>query len=296
MKIAIYGQFYKEEVSIYLENLFNALEKNKIAIVIERKFNDAIKKQRKLAVNYPTFSSYKDLDKSFNMVITIGGDGTFLRSIAFVRDTGIPILGLNVGRLGFLANVQKDKIDQAITALINKEYKIIKRTLLKVKIVPEIANFSELNVALNEITIVRKNSTSMITVETHLDEEFLTRYWADGLIIATPTGSTGYSLSCGGPVISPTSKNIILTPIAPHNLSARPLVIPEFTKIKLKVVGREKHALLSLDSRIVTIPNNAEVNIEKADYAIKTVQLHNQTFLKTLREKLLWGEDIRNTK
>ena len=296
MKIAIYGQFYKEEVSIYLENLFNALEKNNIAIVIERKFNDAIKKKSKLSINYPTFSSHKELNASFDVVITIGGDGTFLRSITFVRDANIPILGLNVGRLGFLANVQKDKIDQAIAALINKEYTVIERSLLKVRIVPEIANFSELNVALNEITIVRKNSTSMITVETHLDDEFLTRYWADGLIIATPTGSTGYSLSCGGPVISPTSKNIILTPIAPHNLNARPLVIPELTKIKLKVVGREKHALLSLDSRIVTIPNNAEVFIEKADYSIKTIQLHNQTFLKTLREKLLWGEDIRNSK
>ena len=296
MKIAIYGQFYKEEISTYLENLFNALEKNNIAIVIERKFNDAIKKKSNLVINYPTFSSHKDLDSSFDTVITIGGDGTFLRSITFVRDTNIPILGLNVGRLGFLANVQKDKIDQAITALINKEYTIIERSLLKVNIVPEIANFSELNVALNEITIVRKNSTSMITVETHLDNEFLTRYWADGLIIATPTGSTGYSLSCGGPVISPTSKNIILTPIAPHNLNARPLVIPELTDIKLKVVGREKHALLSLDSRIVTIPNNAEVTIKKADYSIKTIQLHNQSFLKTLREKLLWGEDIRNSK
>jgi len=296
MKIAVYGQFYKEEVSIYLENLFNALEKNNIAIVIERKFNDAIKKKSNLSINYPTFSSHKDLDSSFDMVITIGGDGTFLRSITFVRDADIPILGLNLGRLGFLANVQKDKIDQAITALINKEYTIIERSLLKVRIVPEIANFSELNVALNEITIVRKNSTSMITVETHLDGEFLTRYWADGLIISTPTGSTGYSLSCGGPVISPTSKNIILTPIAPHNLNARPLVIPELTKIKLKVVGREKHALLSLDSRIITIPNNADVFIEKADYSIKTIQLHNQTFLKTLREKLLWGEDVRNSK
>jgi NAD+ kinase len=296
MKVAIYGQFYKDEVSIYLENLFNALEKNNIAIVIERKFNDAIKKKSKLSINYPTFSSHKDLDSSFDMVITIGGDGTFLRSITYVRDANIPILGLNLGRLGFLANVQKDKIDQAITALINKEYTIIERSLLKVRIAPEIANFSELNVALNEITIVRKNSTSMITVETHLDDEFLTRYWADGLIIATPTGSTGYSLSCGGPVISPTSKNIILTPIAPHNLNARPLVIPELTKIKLKVVGREKHALLSLDSRIITIPNNAEVFIEKADYSIKTIQLHNQTFLKTLREKLLWGEDVRNSK
>jgi len=172
MKIAIYGQFYKEGVSKYLEELFSVLEKNNIDVVVERKFYDAIKKQSNLKVNYPTFSSYKDLDKSFAMLITVGGDGTFLRSITFVRDTGIPILGLNVGRLGFLANIQKDKIAQTTVALINKEYKIIERSLLKVKITPEIPNFSELNVALNEVTIVRKNSTSMITVETHLDNEW----------------------------------------------------------------------------------------------------------------------------
>jgi len=294
MKIAIYGQFYKEEIAIYTKNLLNVLANHNIEVVVEKYFYALIKKHSKSILNYSTFSSYKDLDTSFDMLFTIGGDGTFLRSITFVRDTNIPILGLNVGRLGFLANVQKDKIDQAITALINKEYKIVERSLLQVKTIPEIEGFSELNVALNEITIVRKNSTSMITIQTHLDGEFLTSYWADGLIIATPTGSTGYSLSCGGPVISPTSKNIILTPIAPHNLSARPLVIPDNTKIILKVVGREKHALLSLDSRIITIPNNANVYVEKANYTIKTIQLNNQSFLKTLREKLLWGEDIRN--
>jgi len=295
MKIAIYGQYYKEEVSIYVEKLLTSLKDNNIDVIIEKAFYKIILKKSKITQEYSTFSSYKELDSSFDMMLTIGGDGTFLRSITYVRDTNIPILGLNVGRLGFLANVQKNEIDKAINALVNNKYKIVERSLLKVKIIPEMENFYKLNFALNEITIVRKNSTSMITIETRLDDEFLTKYWADGLIIATPTGSTGYSLSCGGPVISPTSKNFILTPIAPHNLNARPLVIPETTIIKLKLVGREKHALLSLDSRIITISNKEEVQIEKADFTIKTIQLLDQTFLKTLREKLLWGEDIRNS-
>ncbi|HIE45239.1 MAG TPA: NAD kinase [Flavobacteriaceae bacterium] len=293
MKIAVYGQYYKEEVSIYVEQLFHVLYNNNIEVVIEKEFYKFIQKQSKLPQTYSTFGNHQDI-KNIDVLFTVGGDGTFLRSIAYVKNLNIPILGLNVGRLGFLANVQKEEIDKAIKALINKEYTIIERSLLQVKTIPEMEEFTKFNVALNEITIVRKNSTAMITVKTYLDDEFLTSYWADGLIIATPTGSTGYSLSCGGPVISPTSKNIILTPIAPHNLNARPLVIPDETKIKLKVIGREKHALLSLDSRIVTIPNNADVFIKKADYTIKTIQLHNQTFLKTLREKLLWGEDVRN--
>ena len=294
MKIAIYGQYYKEEISVYIENLFNILLKYDIEVVIENDFYQLIKENQHIPKEFTTFSTYKDLDNSFDMLFTIGGDGTFLRSITYIRDTNIPVLGLNVGRLGFLANVQKDKIDDAVKALINKEYEIVERSLLQVKTNPKLKELSQLNVALNEVTIVRKNSTAMITIETILDDEFLTSYWADGLIIATPTGSTGYSLSCGGPVISPNSKNIILTPIAPHNLNARPLVVTDYTKIKLKVVGREKHALLSLDSRIITIPNNTDVFVEKANFTIKTIQLYNQTFLKTLREKLLWGEDVRN--
>lgn len=293
MKIAVYGRFFKEDVFIYVKELFQVLAKNKTEVLVEYNFYKLIQAHGKISLKYNTFKTNKDL-VDVDMLVVVGGDGTFLRSIVYVKDSNIPILGLNVGRLGFLANVQKDKIKQAVKAIINKEYKIIERSLLQVHTIPKMKDCSEFNIALNEITIVRKNSTAMITVKTYLDNEFLTTYWADGLIIATPTGSTGYSLSCGGPVISPKSKNIILTPIAPHNLNARPLVIPDETKIKLKITGREKQALLSLDSRIMTIPNNAEVFIEKATYTIKTIQLDNQSFFKTLREKLLWGEDIRN--
>jgi NAD+ kinase len=297
MKIGIFGisgKYYKKETSLYIEKLLRILEEHNIDVVIEVNFYNLIKTQNKPLKKYNTFSSYIDLDDTFDMLFTVGGDGTFLRSITYVRDSNIPILGINIGRLGFLANVQKNKINDAIEAVVKKQYSIKERTLLSVTTSEKIKDF-DLNIALNEVTIVRKNSTAMITVETYLDEEFLTSYWADGLIVATPTGSTGYSLSCGGPVITPSAKNLVITPIAPHNLNARPLVIPDNTKIKLKVIGREKHALLSLDSRITTIENNAEIFIKKAPYSIKTVQLNNQTFLKTLREKLLWGEDVRNT-
>ncbi len=294
MKIAIYGQYYKEETFKYIKSLFHILEENNIEINVEKEFYNSIIKQNTLEKKYKTYTTYKDLDKTFDMFFTVGGDGTFLRAITYVRDSNIPVLGINIGRLGFLANVAKENMREAIESIVKKEYTIKERTLLQVSTNPKINNFKDLNIALNEVTVVRKDTTAMITVETHLDEDFLTSYWADGLIVSTPTGSTGYSLSCGGPVITPSAKNVVLTPIAPHNLNARPLVIPDQTKIKLKVIGREKHALLSLDSRITTIPNNTDVFIEKAPFTIKIIQLHNQSFVKTLREKLLWGEDVRN--
>ena len=298
MKIAIYGQYYKKEASKYIEKLFEVLDENKIEVIVEsdfyKEFVAELKLQKKTIKKYETFSTHQDLNTTINFFFTIGGDGTFLRSITYVREKNIPILGINIGRLGFLATVQKEKIAEAMQQLLNNEFIIKERTLLQVNTNPVMENFNELNIALNEITIVRKDSTAMITVETHLDDEFLTSYWADGLILSTPTGSTGYSLSCGGPVITPSAKNFVLTPIAPHNLNARPLVIPDETKIKLKLVGREKQALLSLDSRIITISNDTDIYIEKANFTIKTIQLNTQTFLKTLRKKLLWGEDVRN--
>lgn len=297
MKIGIFGisgQYYKKETASYITNLLNELAINNIEVIIETNFYDLILEKNKPSKKYATFSNHTDLNDTFDMLFTVGGDGTFLRSITYVRDSNIPILGINIGRLGFLATIQKEKIKSAIKAVVDKQYSIKERTMLSVTASEGIEDFQDLNIALNEITIVRKNSTAMIAIETYLDDEFLTSYWADGLIVATPTGSTGYSLSCGGPVITPTAKNLVITPIAPHNLNARPLVISDNTKIKLKVIGREKHALLSLDSRITTIENNSEIYIEKTPFTIRTIQLNNQTFLKTLREKLLWGEDVRN--
>lgn len=290
MKVAVYGQYYKSEAIEYMHILFDVLRENNIDFYIEKRFSQLIIADK----NTKTFAHYNDLDSSFDLMLTIGGDGTFLRAVTFVRNLNIPILGINTGRLGFLATVQKEQIKESIEAVLNKEYSIKERSLLSVATSTKNDKLDAVNFALNEVTVARRNTTSMITIETHLDNEYLTSYWADGLIIATPTGSTGYSLSCDGPVIMPQAKSLVLTPIAPHNLNARPLVIPDDISIKLKVSSREKQALISLDSRIFTIDNETEVTIEKASFTIKTIQLKNQTFLKTLREKLLWGEDKRN--
>lgn len=293
-KVAIYGQSYninaKNEVLILLETL---QEKN-IVVFFEQAFYNLFQKEKALPKKYPTFSHFNDLNNSFNLLFTIGGDGTILRAITFIRDLNIPILGINTGRLGFLATIQKDEIKEAIQLLLAKKYSIQERTLLNVKTVPETQNFSDLYFALNEVTVARKNTTSMISVKTYLNNEYLTNYWADGLIIATPTGSTGYSLSCNGPVVLPNSNNLVITPIAPHNLNARPLIISDNTKIRLEISGRENDFLMSLDSRITSVSQDVTIFIEKAPFTIKSILLENQSFLKTLRSKLLWGEDTRN--
>jgi NAD+ kinase len=293
MKIAIYGQYYKPEDKIYVEELLQALEIHKIEFVIERNYYLGLKKHIKI-LNAKTFSSHTELDSTFNFMFTIGGDGTILRAVTFIRDSNIPIVGINTGRLGFLATVKKEEITTAIKQLLQKNYLIHKRTLLSVTTTPKIDGLASLNFALNEVSISRKNTASMITIETYLDKEYLTSYWADGLIISTPTGSTGYSLSCGGPILIPHAKSFVLTPIAPHNLNARPLVIPDETNIKLMVSGREDKFFLSLDSRITTINSKTEVYIEKSRFTLKIVEINHQTFIKTLRDKLLWGQDVRN--
>ncbi|GGW67447.1 NAD+ kinase [Winogradskyella epiphytica] len=291
-KVAIYGQNYiKETTQKAVEKLVEVLIEKQADIYIHREFLDTQFTQVKTNSKVDTFTS---LDSSFDLLISVGGDGTILRATSYVGDLGIPVVGINTGRLGFLATIQITDIHRALTEIFNGKCKISERSLLSVTTTPMHNDLLETNFALNEIAISRKNTTSMITVETHLNGEFLTSYWADGLILSTPTGSTGYSLSCGGPVIAPDAKNFALTPIAPHNLSARPLIIPDSTTVTLKVSGREEQFLMSLDSRIVTLSNSTTVTIKKAGFVIKMVELLDETFLATLRKKLLWGEDRRN--
>ncbi len=294
MKIAIYGQKYQEQANHSIKMLLDLLASKNCEVIIEKRFYNSLKIHLPNSKTYKTFESYYHLNNSFDVMLTIGGDGTMLRAVTFVRDLDIPLLGINTGRLGFLATVSKQHITEAILLLLKKDFTIKERTLLSIYTKPDIPELSELNFALNEVTISRKNTTSMIIVETHLNNEYLTSYWADGLIVSTPTGSTGYSLSCGGPVIVPEAKNLVLTPIAPHNLNARPLVISDNTTIKLSVSGREKEILISLDSRITTTDNHTEITIKKTPFTVKMIEINNQTFLKTLREKLLWGQDTRN--
>lgn len=293
MKVAIFGQYYQNDTRPIIKDIFVFFNRNSVEIVVEEKFLAILYAEEIVGKKYNTFASHKDLDSSFDILISIGGDGTMLRSATFVRDSGIPILGVNAGRLGFLANVQKENIESFLQIVLEKKYSISERTLLTMECSPNSKEI-DINFAMNEVSVSRKDTTSMITIETYLNGEYLNSYWADGLIISTPTGSTGYSLSCGGPILTPDVKALVITPIAPHNLTARPLVIPDDTEIKLKVSGREEQYLVSLDSRIASINNNSELTIKKTPFKINMVEIPEETFLKTLRTKLLWGEDKRN--
>jgi NAD+ kinase len=294
MKVAIYGQYYQNSTEPIIRDIFVFFNENQVEMVIEEAFLKQLYEKQIVKKEYKTFQSHTELDASFDIMISIGGDGTILRAATLVRDSGIPILGINAGRLGFLAMVQKDEIAEFLQLIIEKKYTISERNLISLSGTPNIPEISDINFAMNEISVSRKDTTSMITIETYLNDEFLNSYWADGLIISTPTGSTGYSLSCGGPILTPNVSSLVITPIAPHNLNARPLVIPDDTIIRLKVTGREEQYLVSLDSRIASVKNESELTIRKTPFKIKMVEIHEETFLKTLRNKLLWGEDKRN--
>lgn len=293
MKVAIYGQTYQDDTLDYVIDLLEELQGLDAEIAIEKEFQRFLTKHRAIG-QYAAFTETTGLDETFDMFVSFGGDGTILRATTFIRDLGIPIVGVNTGRLGFLSTFKKEDVRKVVQEFVNGAYTIVERSLVEVSVAAEHDEFGKLNFALNEITVSRKDTTSMITVETYLNDEYLTSYWADGLIISTPTGSTGYSLSCGGPVIVPTAKSLVLTPIAPHNLNARPLVISDDTVIRLKVSGREENHLVSLDSRIASLENGTEIEIRKANFTIKMIEYTSESFLKTLRNKLLWGEDRRN--
>ncbi|MCE2614134.1 NAD kinase [Flavobacteriaceae bacterium D16] len=293
MKVAIYGQEYQETALEYVVELLEELQKNQAVVLFESQFYQFLGGVKALG-QYSTFTSDKGLDSTFDLFVSFGGDGTILRAITYIKDLGIPVVGVNTGRLGFLSTFKKEEVRRVVTEFKAGAYELVERSLVAVYSDYEIPEFGSLNFALNEVSVSRKDTTSMITIATYLNDEYLTSYWADGLIIATPTGSTGYSLSCGGPVITPTAQSLVITPIAPHNLNARPLVISDNTEIRLIVSGREEHHLLSLDSRLATIENGRELTIKKAGFKIKMVEYTSESFLKTLRNKLLWGEDRRN--
>ncbi|MCM4164980.1 MULTISPECIES: NAD kinase [unclassified Arenibacter] len=293
MKVAIYGLTGQNNVLDCIVELLDELQNENAEVYFEKGFYNLIMSKQNVG-EFPVFTDSIGLDTSFDMFVSFGGDGTILRATTYVRDLGIPIVGVNTGRLGFLSTFRKEDVRKVVKEFVSGAYTVVERSLVQVDARSDIPEFKTLNFALNEITVSRKDTTSMITVETHLNNEYLTSYWADGLIVATPTGSTGYSLSCGGPVIAPTAKSLILTPIAPHNLNARPLVISDDTVIRLKVSGREESHLVSLDSRIATVASGKEIFIRKAPFTIKMIEYTSESFLKTLRNKLLWGEDKRN--
>lgn len=294
MKVGIYGQFYHPNAGKYIAQLLSLLQQNNIEVVIEENFLKLIELNKSIDKKYAKFKTFRNLDESFELFFCIGGDGTILKSINHVRELDIPIIGINTGRLGFLATLQKEEIEETLDHILQKKFSTSPRTVLDVSTNPPNNDPVFEQVTLNEIAVSRKNSTSMITIDTWLDDKYLNSYWADGLIVSTPTGSTGYSLSCGGPVITPDAGVLIITPIAPHNLNARPLIIKDSTKITLRVSSREDTHLISMDSRIATLKDNTEIIIKKAPHDINLVELTDGSFLHTLRKKLMWGEDKRN--
>ncbi|MCG9791476.1 NAD kinase [Flavobacterium algicola] len=294
MKIAIYGQYYQDSTEPIILEILNFFSKNKVELVMEERYQETLLEHKIITSKYKTFASHDDINSSYYMLVSIGGDGTILRAATFVRDSGVPILGINAGRLGFLATVQKENISDFLQLVINRKHTLSKRTLLSLTCTPTNKSLQDINFAMNEVSVSRKDTTSMITIDTYLNGEYLNSYWADGLIISTPTGSTGYSLSCGGPILTPDTTSLVITPISPHNLNARPLVIPDNTEIRLKVSGREENYLVSLDSRITSVGNESILSIKKTPFQINMIEIPNETFLKTLRSKLLWGEDKRN--
>ena len=292
MVLALFSQEISESVNDVVQSFLSSKFSKESKFYVEKKLHDKLAFDGDLELI--SFNKSKDLDSSIDLLVSIGGDGTFLRTIEYVRDLNIPVMGINIGNLGFLATIKKENLDQAVEKIYNKKFKVENRSVIKV-------NSEEIGLpknlfpyALNEISVVRKDTTSMINIKTSLDGNHLNSYWADGLIISTPTGSTGYSLSCGGPVISPSSGSLVLTPISPHNLNARPLVISDDTKIELSVSGREENHLLSIDSKIFTVQNQTKITIEKPNFDFKIAHFSNNNFYKTLKEKLLWGKDKRN--
>ena len=237
------------------------------------------------------FKSHETLKERADFLISIGGDGTLLKAVTYVRELNIPIMGINTGRLGFISSISATQISDAINDILKKEYTINERTLLELNTSKNL--FKDKNFALNEVAVSKKDTSSMIRIDAYIDDEFLNTYWADGLVISTPTGSTGYSLSCGGPIIMPGTNNIIITPNAPHNLNVRPIVINDNSVIKLKVEDRDQLALVSLDSRSRAFDSETELIIKKTDFKIKLIQPQNNSFTSTIRNKLMWGLDKR---
>ncbi|TDQ07382.1 NAD kinase [Pedobacter metabolipauper] len=292
MKIAIYGREFNNSVLPHVQEVFNVLEQYKTPVFVYQKYLDFIKDKIKLPAHIETFKDHTELLGNTDVLISLGGDGTLLDTLSLIRDSGIPVIGINFGRLGFLASINKEEIKVAIEALQNRKFSLDKRTLLSVT--SKQGLFGDENFALNDITIHRRDNSAMMIIHAYMNNEFVNSYWADGLIIATPTGSTAYSLSCGGPIIYPSSQNFVITPIAPHNLNVRPVIIPDDVSLAFEVEARSAKFLVSCDSRTETVDRSVKITLNKAAFHVNLIRLNNESYLTTLRNKLLWGIDTRN--
>ncbi len=292
MKIAIYSRGVENDQLKDIHKLFEELIKNGVEPVFFQDFFNQFYSSVDLNNQYSTFNAFEDLDSSIDCVLSLGGDGTMLDTVTMVRNSGIPVLGINYGRLGFLANIGRDEIQGVIDAIAERKYVLDKRTLIHLD--ANVPLFGDTPYALNEFSIHKRDISPMIKIHTYLNGEFLNTYWADGIIVATPTGSTGYSLSCGGPVVFPESNSFVITPVAPHNLNIRPIVVPDDNIVSFELEGRTDDFLVTLDSRKEIVSKEVQLAVKKETFDIKLVRLNENNFLQTLRSKLSWGLDKRN--
>lgn len=291
MNIAIYGRQFNTEALPYVQEVFDALAHHKVEIYVHHQLNEYITDKIK-NVNYHVLNIGDNLKGFIDLFLTLGGDGTLLDIVSVIRDTGIPVIGINFGRLGFLASINKSDIAAAIFAVVNNQFTLDSRELLSIS--SELKVFGDENFALNDITIHKRDDAAMIITRVYLNNEFLNAYWGDGIIISTATGSTAYSLSCGGPIIFPESRSIVLTPVSPHNLNVRPVILPDSCTLSFEVESRSNNYLVSCDSRTATIDKPLRFSVKKADFQLNLIRLNNESYLSTLRNKLLWGLDARN--
>lgn len=293
MQVALYSRGFITEDIANIRLLLEELERAEIEAMIYEPFFRVLQQHVPFETTPVLFSSAEDLPGKIDFLMSLGGDGTLLDTVCYVRDTNIPVIGINFGRLGFLASIGKNEIHALVQALLNRTYVVDQRSLLHLD--ANIPLFGDVPYALNEFTIHKKDTSAMVKIHTYLNGEFLNTYWADGLIVSTPTGSTGYSLSCGGPIVFPDAGNFVITPVAPHNLNVRPIIVPNDNIISFEVEGRSDQFLCTLDSRMETIDSTVQLAIKKEQFKLSLLRLDDSNFLHTLRNKLLWGIDARNT-
>jgi len=292
MLVALYNRTFDEQDVPILVRILQLLEQHKLQMVFYKAFYERLQAHIPFASTPRLFTGKKDLPPNTDMLFSLGGDGTMLDTVSFVGNTNIPLIGVNLGRLGFLAAIPSEEVEAAVLSLVKGSYTLEKRTLIHLD--SSVPLFDGSPFALNEFTINRQDSSSMIKIHTYLNGEFLNTYWADGLIVATPTGSTGYSLSCGGPVVFPQTSSFVITPVAPHNLNTRPIVVPDDNVISFEIEGRAEQFLCTLDARTETIKSSVQLAVKKENFHISLVRPDEHNFLKTIRQKLYWGMDRRN--
>jgi NAD+ kinase len=292
MRVAIYGKKINKQNIVYYNQIVTKMLDLGWTPIFESELKEQLVKKAGFNASFEEFNHRNDFKNGIDLVISLGGDGTFINTVGYIRDSGVPILGVNSGRLGFLANLPTEQMEEAFDLVQNKDYVYQKRSLLRIETERQL--FGDDNIALNEVTLHKRDTSSMITVHAELDGNYLNSYWADGLIVGTPTGSTAYNLSCGGPIVTPGCQVHLLTPIAPHNLNVRPMVVPDHLPIKLAIEGRDRRYLISLDGKSLSIAQGEEVTVRKAEFMINVIKFMDNNFLDTIRNKMSWGTDKRN--